>query len=170
MISFYERQKRRDDLLAALRQEVGSNATDLPSCRKLVALLEEDRASLEIVRIAERAFAIDPFDVGMRRSALEAYRKTGDKAKVLATLDQLLRLDPTHTLDYQLQRIETLCDLERWAEAKKETIRLLEETPYYWEAQKLLLRLVERDAGSRAGRVSSASSAGTGEPLPGRRK
>ena len=164
LISLYERQKRRDDLLAALRQQIGWNATDFPSCRKLVALLEEDKASSEIIPIAERAFGIDPFDVGMRRSALEAYRKTADKAKVLASLDQMLRLDPTHTVDYQLQRIETLCDLERWAEAEKETIQLLEETPYFWEAQKLLLRIVERDAGSPAGQVSSTSSLGTGKP------
>jgi tetratricopeptide (TPR) repeat protein len=169
LIALYERQKRGDDLRAALRRQIGWNATDFPSCRKLVALLEEDRASSEIIQIAERAFAIDPFDVGMRRSALEAYRKIRDKAKVLATLDQMLRLDPTHTIDYQLQRIETLCDLERWTEAKKETIQLLEETPYYWEAQKLLLRIVERDAGSQAGQVSS-SSGEAGESLQGGRK
>jgi hypothetical protein len=35
-------------------------------------------------------------------------------------------------------------NLRQWDEAKQLTVHLLEETPRYWEAQRLLLTLVER--------------------------
>jgi tetratricopeptide (TPR) repeat protein len=146
LISLYERLNRREELLATLRQEIHWNSTDFPSHRQLVGLLEQDQAWPEMTRVAENALGIDPFDAAMRLVALKGYQKTGNMAKVLEIQGQLIRLEPAHAVAHRLQRIETLCDMERWAEAKKDTLQLLEETPYYWEGQKMLLRIVEKDS------------------------
>ena len=151
LIDLYERRNRRADLLAALRREIEWNPTDFPSCRKLIDLLREDKAWPEVIRIAERAFAIDPFDVEMRRLALEACGQTADRAKALETLDRLVLLDSAHAIDYRLQRVEALSDLGRWPEARRAAVELLEETPNFWKAQEALLRIVERDSAALTG-------------------
>jgi hypothetical protein len=40
---------------------------------------------------------------------------------------------------------------------------LLEETPYFWEAQEMLLRIVEEDSDSQVSQLPEAAVLGTGE-------
>ncbi|MCX8036397.1 MAG: DUF4159 domain-containing protein [Candidatus Sumerlaeia bacterium] len=165
LIALYERQNRRDELRAALRRQVARHATDFASCRKLALLLEADGAATEVLQMAERALAVDPFNIEMRQAALKACRETGRTTKALVLLDQLVRLDRPRAVDYRLQRIDTLCRANRWDEAKQDTLRLLEEMPYYWEAQQRLLRIVERDKTS-AGRPTTSAAAPAAATAP----
>jgi tetratricopeptide (TPR) repeat protein len=133
-----------------LRKALTRDPADFPSCRQLAGLLEKDEAWPEMIRVVETALSIDPFDVEMRRLALKGYAKTENREKVLETLGQMTLLDPAHAVDYRLQRVDSLCELERRGEAKKEILQVLEEMPYFWEAQNRLLRIVEQETKTRA--------------------
>jgi len=152
LIALYEKLNRREALRAALRRAIAHDPTDFPSCRQLAQLLEKDQAWPEMIRVVETALSIDPFDVEMRRLAFNGYANAENREKVLETLGQMILLDPAHAVDYRLQRVDALCDLGRWVEAKKEILQVLEEMPYFWDAQNRLLRIVERETKARAER------------------
>jgi Tfp pilus assembly protein PilF len=72
----------------------------------------------------------------------------GYNEKILRTLGRLARLDPARAVDYRLQSAQTRLLLGDLARAKEEIVEVLEEMPHYWEAQKLLLAIVEEERGT----------------------
>ncbi|MBI1783877.1 hypothetical protein HYR69_01920, partial [Candidatus Sumerlaeota bacterium] len=148
LVLLYESTSRREAVEQALRQQIDTDQHALPACQKLLAMLVEDQNWAEVARLADWSLGIDPFDVTIREAMLKAVRKSGDRERELTLLAQLVELDPSHTLDYRLDTIETLIALERWDPAKKMTLALLEETPHFWRAQELLLKIVEHKGGA----------------------
>lgn len=146
LIRIYEKTGRTEDLKASLEQEIDWNQSDFPACQKLVGIYRDEENWPEVVRVADWALGIDPFDVGMRQALLEGLRKTGKDDEALTTLAQLRQLDAVRAIDYRLQRVEILMKKEQWADAKQETIAVLESTPHFWDAQQKLLEIIEKGA------------------------
>gem|GEM_PF-1816953 len=141
----YEKWGKREKWKQALKQEIEWNATDFDACRKLVAVLREDEEWDAMVRAAEWGLGIDPFDVALRKAVYEGLVKKEEYARALDALRRVLALDSARRVDYQCESVGLLMKLQRWEQAKKETVALLEDMPHYWRAQELLLRIVERE-------------------------
>jgi hypothetical protein len=82
---------------------------------------------------------------------VEARTKTGRSPDALDALAVLMSLDASNTPTYRLQRAHILADEKQWATAKTEVVRLLEDMPNFWEAQKLLLDIIDQRAPAAAG-------------------
>ena len=93
---------------------------------------------------ADWALGIDPYDPSLYRMLVEARTKTGRGPDALDALAVLMHLDASNTPGYRLQRAHILADSKQWDPAKTEVVRLLEDMPNFWEAQQLLLDIVEK--------------------------
>ncbi len=144
LIRLYELWGKQDKLKTTLRQEINWDPTDFSSYNKMISILEKEKAWDELIEVAQRALGIDPFDLDVRKILYHSLKKLNKKQEALDMAQQLSQLDSAHRLHYRQERITLLMQCERWDQAKKETIELLEEIPHYWEAQKLLLAIVER--------------------------
>ncbi len=71
-------------------------------------------------------------------------------AEALSSFPVMLHLNPAQGMDYQLREAALLAKLGRAPEAKERIVRLLEEAPHFWEAQKLLLKIVEEPVSEEA--------------------
>lgn len=144
LINLHKQTDNKEKLKEALLDQILFVAEDFNACRAYVDLMKEQGDWEEIARVAQWAMGIDPFDVPMRRDLLESLFKTGKDELALTELNRLAQLDPAHATDYQLDQVEAMIRLKRWDGAKESALALLEETPHYWRAQELLLRIVER--------------------------
>ncbi len=145
LIVLYEQWEKEEKLKKVLKEEIAWNSTDYSACKKLIELLQKENDWDEIIRVAQWALGIDPFDAEMRKILLDAYINRNKYSEALTVSRQLMQLDTARRTTYQCNQIELLIELDRFPDAKQETVVLLEEYPHYWEAQKLLLDIVERD-------------------------
>ena len=150
LAELYERLGRKKALEQTLRDLLDFDAADFGVCEKLVELYREENNWPELAKMAERATMMDPFDVSMRKTLLDAEVRTGNDTAALDSVARLAHLDSARAGDYGVQRSEILMRLEQWEPAKEEILAVLEETPHYWKAQQLLLSIVERDKGDDA--------------------
>ncbi len=104
-----------------------------------------------VERAADWALGIDPYDPSLYRMLTEARTKTERGPEALDALAVLMHLDSSNTPSYRLQRAHILADSKEWAPAKTEVVRLLEDMPNFWEAQQLLLDIVEKGSTSSGG-------------------
>ncbi len=147
LIALYDRSGKKDQLMEALEKKIGMDSTAYPACTKLIDLFKNDENWPEVVRVADWTLGIDPFDVAVRESLLEARLNLGQQEEALELLSELAILDPAHAVERRVKRAEVLIQGENWPQAKREIIALLEERPHYWEAQKILLEIVDRSPG-----------------------
>ena len=94
----------------------------------------------------DRAFAVNPFDLGLLDLRYEHHRSVGGHRRSLADLDRLIHLDDARRQSHRLARAGLLASTGDTASAKTTLLTLLEETPNDWPAQKLLLELTESGA------------------------
>ena len=144
LIAIYARTERTDKLKEMLREALSLDPTDYQACRQLVELCRAEENWAELQQTAEKALAVDPFDRQMHRHLLEALEQQGDQGS-LRLLDRLALLEPSRAIDHRLKRIDLLIRFEQPSQARREAVRLLENAPYSWEAQKRLLAIVEQD-------------------------
>jgi tetratricopeptide (TPR) repeat protein len=144
LAELYARTGRREQLRATLEAQLGLHTANWHAWRRLAAEFEEMKDWPALERTARAAAAIDPFDVNMTRMLLRAQRELGSFEAALATIERLVGFDQPRAAEYKLARIEALIALERWDEAKRHTVLLLEEMPSFWDAQAHLLALAEQ--------------------------
>lgn len=144
LAELYERQENHEKLKETLWKIVETDPTALSTVKRLTAILIQDEQWCDAVKAADCGISIDPFDLELRKSILEGYRQQGEFAKALTLSRQLAALDSAHRTDYLLGEIRLYARLEQWPEAKEHTVQLLEEYPHYWDAQEMLLQIVER--------------------------
>lgn len=150
LIRLYSRLDEQDKLEDALRKQINFNATDVPSCRRLISLLVEKGEWIAAGEIAQWALGVDPFDIDMRKLVLKAQLEELDADAALRTLSQLADLDAPHAAEYGLTRVKLLADGGKLDRAKTEVVSVLEQTPYYWEAQDLLLQIIDKKTQGKA--------------------
>jgi tetratricopeptide (TPR) repeat protein len=124
------------------------DSADYPTLDKLMELYLEEENWEKVEALCARAWQLNPFDVPTQQTLLNAQIQLGYNEKILRTLGRLARLDPARAVDYRLQSAQTRLLLGDLARAKEEIVEVLEEMPHYWEAQKLLLAIVEEERGT----------------------
>lgn len=159
LVALYERQGRRAELRKALEEQLRLSDSDLTSFHRYLKLLEEEKDWGAVAETAERAFGANPFDTGFRLARARAAVELGQTDAALGQFALLALLDAPRAADYRLRRVETLIAARRWDQARDEVFVLLEEMPYFWEAQAALLKIVERDRASAAGVPGGAADA-----------
>ncbi len=143
LINVYSQTGNGDKLVETLERVIAEQSTPFSAMTQLFAIYQNRKRWDDVVRVADLAVGINPFDVGVRKALLAGQIGTGANDAALITLAQLAELDTAHDLDYKLDRARLLGDLGKWDEARTETLGILERTPHYWDAQEQLLRIVD---------------------------
>jgi tetratricopeptide (TPR) repeat protein len=147
LIRIYQRQQNHEKLKETLELAIAQNATDFAACKKLITIYKFEEAWDDVIEVSRKALAIDPFDIEMRKTLLQGLTHTEDFEKAIPITRQLEILDANHWLDYQFQRIDLLQKQKNWTSAKQEVVLILEQFPHHWDAQKILLSIIENDSG-----------------------
>jgi tetratricopeptide (TPR) repeat protein len=117
---------------------------DFEACEKLTQLYGNRGQWEKLNEVVELAMGIDPFDLDMRKVQLQAQVNEGELDAALGTLKKLEQLEPARAGEHLLRQGEIRMELGQWQEARRDIVRVLEDTPHYWRAQQLLLSIVER--------------------------
>jgi tetratricopeptide (TPR) repeat protein len=143
LAQMYHKQGERAKELAALRRIVRWDPTALAECRRLTQMLVEDKQWEEAIETARLAFDIDPFDVDNLKDIHDGLVALGRSKDAIPVTDKLAYLDKAHEADFRLEHARLLAETGETEQAKEETLALLEGMPYFWDAQRLLLRIVD---------------------------
>lgn len=139
----YKMQNREDDYIVMLEHIVEERGTAFGACETLASIYQQKKRGEDLVRIAGKGLAIDPFDAGMQSALLEGQLMLKQYDNALDTLELLALLEPNKATDHRLRRARLFLELGRRDAAKRESLAVLEKTPHYWDAQELLLQVVE---------------------------
>ena len=128
---------------AVLAQRVMAEPTAFDACVQLGRLRLAQGDLNEAVHAMNRAFAIHPFHAEMLSLRAQALMALGDFDGAIADLRRLMAVDATGKPDYRLQLARALFRKGARDAARTEVLSLLEGLPHFWEAQALLLEIVE---------------------------
>jgi tetratricopeptide (TPR) repeat protein len=151
LAALYKEQGREADHRATLEKLRMSSPQELDATLELAALYQRAGDWPNLEQTADWAIGIDPYNPETYKMLVEARTKTGRSPDALDALAVLMSLDASNTPTYRLQRAHILADEKQWATAKTEVVRLLEDMPNFWEAQKLLLDIIDQRAPAAAG-------------------
>lgn len=128
---------------AVLTQWMMTDATALDACTQ-VGHLRFAQGDLDGAgRALDRAFAINPFHPEMLSLRTQVHMARGDFGGAVADLRRLLAVDATGQAGYRLQLARALFRQGERDAARIEVLTLLEGLPHFWDAQALLLEIVE---------------------------
>jgi len=142
----YKEQGNNAKYVEALEALRRSSPQEYEATRALAQIYYERGDWERVEEMTDWALGIDPYDPAYYRMLIEARMKRGAGPQALDALATLIHLDPGNITGYRLQRAQILRDDKQWAEAKTEVVRILEDTPNYWDAQQLLLDIAENGA------------------------
>ena len=145
LVALYDVDKDREKYIASLKRLVAWDATANDACVKLATLLIEDGDAKAAKEVLDRAFAVHPFQVGMLQQRTLAAQEMGAFELAQGDLKKLIYLDAPGRATYQLNLARLLAKQGFTNAAKAEVLALLETVPHFWDAQQLLLDLVEQD-------------------------
>lgn len=162
-------------LLAAVHRELQENQQEREVLNQVADLspdavvifdrlteLAANAADWEQTReMARRWLAVNPLIPEPHRRAAAAAEKLGDYALAAESYRALLQMDPFDAAEAHYQLASALHRQGNLAEAKREVLLALEETPRYVIAQKLLLKIVDAQSPT-----SEAPASETPSPEP----
>lgn len=166
LAKLYEIQGREEDYQETLEKLRLATPQELDATIELTRLYQEDGEWARVAETADWALGIDPYDPWLYRTRVEALVETERSPDALDALAVLTHLDSGKAIQYRLQRAQILRDIEEWDPAKREVLRLLEEMPHYWDAQRLLLDIVDRGAENEPIEVSEAPKEDAATSVP----
>jgi tetratricopeptide (TPR) repeat protein len=151
LAQMYKDQGRDDEYRAALERLRLSSPQELEASLTLAGEYQRRGDWDGVIRTADWVLGIDPYDPTPYKLLTEAKSKTGRGAEALDPLAVLMHLDDGNAAGYRLQRAHILRDTQQWGPAKTEVVKLLEDMPNFWEAQQLLLDIVEHGVAGAGG-------------------
>ena len=143
LVDLYDPSGHRAKYIEALKRLVHWDATANDACVTLATLLLEDGDATGAMAVLDRAFAVHPFQVAMLKKRAWAAQQLNDLEHAHADLKRLVYLDQPGWAEHQLHLAQVLFQKGDRDAAKAEVLALLEKVPHFWDAQKLLLVLVE---------------------------
>ncbi len=146
----HQEQGEHAKLEQTLRRIVASDGTALEECRRLVTLLMAQERWAEAAEAAALAFDIDPFDAANLADWQACLIALDKPAEAVAFSEKLVALDKARAIDHRLMRAQLLAESGDAAAAKREALALLEQSPTFYDAQILLLEIVEADGATEA--------------------
>lgn len=140
LASIYGRQKKFDEQIDELQEQVSLSASDWDSASRLLQLLVKNERWEEAVETGRSVLAIDPLRSEPNQLLLQAALKSEDRELSRMLLAGLLELDTANAARYYLQLAE-LQKEESPDEARRNVLLSLELAPRYREAHQFLLSL-----------------------------
>lgn len=145
LVAMYAKSDDQEGYIRVLQRLVNWDATANEACVTLASLLMQSGRGQEAMVYLDRAFAVHPFQVGMLQQRVKAAQQADDLERALTDLKRLVYLDAPKRADHRLAMARLLIKKGDVGAAKAEILTLLETLPHYWEAQQLLLELVDGD-------------------------
>jgi tetratricopeptide (TPR) repeat protein len=127
----------------ALEKLVEWDATAHEACLVLSQIYVKDKTWDAANETLDRAFAVNPFHVEMLVQRAQVHLASGDLDGAEADWRRLVFLDGPGRATHRLNLAKTLAEKGEKKAAKAEVLALLESVPHFWDAQQLLLQLVE---------------------------
>ncbi|MDP6038814.1 MAG: hypothetical protein QGG64_09710, partial [Candidatus Latescibacteria bacterium] len=127
----------------ALTKLVEWDATAHEACLVLSKFQIEDKTWGAADETLDRAFAVNPFHVEMLVQRAQVHLAVSDLDGALSDWRRLSYLDAPGRAGHRLNLAKTLAKKGETKAAKAEVLALLESVPHFWDAQQLLLQLVE---------------------------
>lgn len=146
----YREQGQTEQLHEIYEKMVFWTPTELDAALALLDTYAKEKDWRATLETADWALGINPYDPNLYRVSVAALEGLDRPQDTLDHYPVLLHLDPAQAMTYRLKEARTLADLNRGDEAKHRIVRLLEEAPHFWDAQQLLLDLVDASADEEA--------------------
>ena len=169
LAALYDRVNNEAKLRETLEEILYWTPAELPAAKKLVEMYTEREEWQDLTRVADWAVGIDPYDVDLQRALAEGYVRLGARPDAIDTLAVLAHIDSGRAMVHRLQSAElmveegALGDSKQLAEAKRQVLLVLEEAPNFWDAQELLLKIVDGGNAAGAGSATTRDSETTGD-------
>ena len=129
--------------LRALKKLVGWDAMAHEACLTLSGFYVKDRDWGAARAVLDRALAVRPFQVEILTQSAEVHEMLEDWDAAIADWRRLIYLDVPGRAEHRLNLAEALAKKGEFVAAKAEVLALLETMPHFWDAQQLLLELVD---------------------------
>lgn len=139
----YKKLGRRDTYRETMEQLARTSPQELDATIELMDFYQQEGDWPNVAAQADWALGIDPYSPALYRALVNALAKMQRGDEALDALEVLTHLDSGKASGYRLQRAQILTEMKDWELAKREVLLLLEQLPHFWEAQELLLRIVE---------------------------
>ncbi len=143
LAELYRHTKRAEALTETLLEIFGSSPAELAASEELIEIYSANGKWNEVARIADWALGIDPYEKGFHEAYIEGLLNSAREQEALRPLNVLAHLDSAHAIDHRLHRARIYRDLGETAPARAEVVRVLENVPNFWDAQALLLELID---------------------------
>ncbi len=127
----------------ALKKLVEWDATAHEACLVLSEFYVEDKDWAAARAVLNRALAVRPFQVEILARRAEVHEMLANWDAAIADWRRLIYLDVPGRAAHRLNLAEALAKKGEVKAAKAEVLALLETMPHFWDAQQLLLQLVE---------------------------
>jgi tetratricopeptide (TPR) repeat protein len=125
-----------------LQQLIMWDATAFDACVQLGLLFETQGNFQEAKHALDRAFVINPFQTTLIAQRARVQTALGHFESAVKDLHRLIQLNDQ--ADYRLTLARVLFQQGNHKAAHGEVLALLEKWPHFWEAQSLLLEIVEK--------------------------
>ena len=112
---------------------------------RLIELQTEASDWSALEQTAARLFAIDPLLEQSHSTRAVVAEKRNQPAVAARALSRLLLLEPDDPADIHFRLAQSLHAQGKLAEAKRQTLKALEEAPRYRDAHRLLIKLVRQE-------------------------
>ena len=143
LVRLYREHGPRNEYVNTLRCIVSIDPRAHTECRELAPLLAGHGRWREAAAVLQRAAQVTPFHVPLLTEQVDYLVEAGALDEAVCQLKKLLYLDPARGTQHRLRLARILADDGEVAAARREVIALLEKMPHYWDAQQLLLEIVE---------------------------
>ena len=142
LASIYQKLDRPDDERRILEQFAMINDDAVAANLRLVELQTESSDWSALEQTANRLFAIDPLLSSSHSTKAVIAEQRNQPVVAGKALSRLLLLEPDDPADVHYRLAKSLHAQNKLAEAKRQTLKALEEAPRYRDAHRLLLQLV----------------------------
>lgn len=143
-------QKEKDRELELLAR-INALASDRVSALlRQLEILQSDNRWIEVVEVAQHLLAVQPLTTTGHQALVDAHRNLGSLAEAADSIRALQQLQPTDPAGLHYMLAESLLAANLLGEAKREVLQALEFSPRYREAQRLLVKIRERESNTTA--------------------
>jgi len=144
LATVYHEQGRNSEELAVLKRLVELTNDDLDAFARLARLAAQTEDWKTMGDMANRWLAVNPLQPGVHRLAADVADKLGDTKLAIGSYESLLALDPIDPAGLHLQLATVRERQGDLAEARRQAILALEETPRFAAAHERLRSIVDK--------------------------
>lgn len=144
LAAVYRETGNKESLIAALQTYLAVTEYGGAEARELAALMTEKNAETAAVKYYQQSLETEPYEISAREALAELFRVNGNYRSEIAERNAIVALDPVDksAAYYELAQSYLAADNKR--EARNNVLRALDLAPGFRDAQRLLLKCVDR--------------------------